>query len=365
MIRKILNKTGLSHLFYKVQRRHLLSCREELPSYEDALHELNAFHPDPHESSIGDHPLKKKYDLEIILPAYNVEEYLEQCIESILSQKCTCSMHLIIVDDGSEDHTGEICDRYKDHENVLVIHQKNRGLSGARNTGMNYAEGRYLMFVDSDDYLAEGCAEELMSIALKEDADIVSCAWKHVTPKGLRFGKSSCPSGRLSSAEKIHGTAWGSAVKAELFQGVIFPEGYWNQDSVMRQIIYPRAKSVYGVNKSLYFYRTNPAGITRVSKKKNKCVDSLWITLQLYEDRKFFGLQKDQDYYEYILRMIRLTYKRTESVPENIRKDIFVIWKHFLETEFSGDHTERYHDLEAAVRNGNCRLYEAWCRSYQ
>ena len=99
----------------------------------------------------------------VIVPIYNVEQTLKRCIESVLSQTFK-SYEIILVDDGSTDSCGIICDEYeKKHENITVIHQENRGVSSARNAGIKVAGGEYLMFLDSDDYLAENCLETLTS----------------------------------------------------------------------------------------------------------------------------------------------------------------------------------------------------------
>ena len=91
--------------------------------------------------------------LSIIVPVYNVEKYLTECITSLI-EKCDDSFEIILIDDGSTDNSGIICDEFKKKSSIIkVIHQENRGLSGARNTGIRHSTGEYLMFVDSDDYL--------------------------------------------------------------------------------------------------------------------------------------------------------------------------------------------------------------------
>ena len=122
--------------------------------------------------------------LTFILPIYKVEAYLPQCVDSILSQ-ATQDCEIILVDDGSPDGCGAICDRYaENHDIVSVIHKPNGGLSDARNAGMEKATGRYVLFVDSDDYLEPGSVEKLLSWIGSTDADIAFLHSRKVYPDG-------------------------------------------------------------------------------------------------------------------------------------------------------------------------------------
>lgn len=111
--------------------------------------------------------------ISVIVPIYNVEKYLRECIESILSQTYK-NIEIILVDDGSTDSSPSICDEYANaHSNIRVIHRENGGLSVARNTGLEKCTGEYVYFIDSDDYIASTAVEELLKVALSESADIV------------------------------------------------------------------------------------------------------------------------------------------------------------------------------------------------
>lgn len=113
--------------------------------------------------------------ISIIVPVYNVEKYLEKCVRSILAQTFT-DFELILVDDGSPDSSGAMCDQFaKQDERVKVIHKENGGLSDARNAGIEIATGEYLGFIDSDDYIADDMYELLYTNIVKEDADLSIC----------------------------------------------------------------------------------------------------------------------------------------------------------------------------------------------
>ncbi|MDU2552528.1 MAG: glycosyltransferase family 2 protein, partial [Staphylococcus epidermidis] len=111
-------------------------------------------------------------EISIIVPVYNVENYLKKCVESILSQTFT-DFELLLVDDGSTDSSGEMCDELKRlDERIKVIHKENGGLSSARNAGIDVAKGKYLTFVDSDDYIDTHMLEVLYKNMVHEDADL-------------------------------------------------------------------------------------------------------------------------------------------------------------------------------------------------
>lgn len=113
--------------------------------------------------------------LSIIVPVYNVAPYLNYCIDSILCQTFS-DYELILIDDGSTDGSGEICDSYKQKDNrVRVIHQRNKGFSGARNAGLEMATGKYLAFVDSDDYIHPLMYQTLISVIEKDESDVAAC----------------------------------------------------------------------------------------------------------------------------------------------------------------------------------------------
>lgn len=113
--------------------------------------------------------------LSVIVPVYKVEPYLRRCVDSIRNQTYK-NLQIILVDDGSPDRCGEICDAYAEiDERIIAVHQKNRGLSGARNTGLRYAKGEYVAFVDSDDWIAPTMYETLVRMIEKNDLDIARC----------------------------------------------------------------------------------------------------------------------------------------------------------------------------------------------
>ena len=125
--------------------------------------------------------------LSVVIPVYNVEKYLQQCVDSIINQ-LTDECEIILVDDGSPDGSGEICDRYANKDSrINVIHQQNGGLAAARNTGLDYARGEYVAFVDSDDYLDGHCIAKILSWISSGGADVCFMRAMKVFPNGKRM----------------------------------------------------------------------------------------------------------------------------------------------------------------------------------
>lgn len=141
--------------------------------------------------------------LSIIIPVYNVEKYIKRCLDSILCQE-TENYEVILVDDGSTDSSGIICDSYaKCRKNVVCIHKTNGGLSDARNEGLKHCKGKYVWFVDSDDYITEDALESLEKVLCKYSSDVVVCMSKTIDDYGKIQDEChyEIPSGLYSSHE--------------------------------------------------------------------------------------------------------------------------------------------------------------------
>lgn len=116
------------------------------------------------------------YDISIVVPVYNVEVYLDKCLKTLISQSIFQNIQVVLVDDGSLDKSGEICEAYsRNYSNIIVIHQENAGVSSARNTGINNASGKYIAFVDADDYVKPDFYETMLNAIKWEKVDLVVC----------------------------------------------------------------------------------------------------------------------------------------------------------------------------------------------
>lgn len=194
-------------------------------------------------------------EISIIVPVYQVEKYISQCIESILAQTFT-DFELILVDDGSKDNSGKICDEYAEKDKrIRVLHKENGGLSDARNKGLDNASGNYFMFVDSDDYIAPNMAECLYQNIIKEDADIAACNFRYVFEEDVEEDFSTENKAEVLSGKEIfynrknernYGfwtVAWNKLYKAETFKNMRFRFGKYHEDEFWANDIYMMDKT--------------------------------------------------------------------------------------------------------------------------
>lgn len=232
--------------------------------------------------------------LSIIVPVYKVEAYLNRCIDSILNQRYR-NFELILVNDGSPDKSGNICDEYQlKDKRVRVIHKTNGGLSSARNEGLKVAIGEYVGFVDSDDWITSDMYSFLIENALKYDADIVASSYK-LTKGDSSIKKEKCSIFCLSGQAKMkyyleHGMKYRVAdysvcnkvYRTKLFEKIKFPEGQLYEDVVTNYKLIKIANKYVKSNKITYFYFQDCNSITRNGFKQQD-YDVLLVGKQLVE----------------------------------------------------------------------------------
>lgn len=210
--------------------------------------------------------------ISVIIPVFKVEKYLSRCIESILNQTYT-SIEVILVDDGSPDECGEICDMYaKKDKRVKVIHKENGGQGSARNAGLNVATGDYISFIDSDDWIDKDMYEELLLVAKKTDADIVEAGYRVFRPwkveNKMLNGINSTEIREYTNIEAlkelffgpqmldgISVMVWDKLYKSSLFNDNLrFSEGYIAEDLEFTPRALYKANKVVKYEKDFYTY---------------------------------------------------------------------------------------------------------------
>lgn len=223
--------------------------------------------------------------ISIIVPIYKVEKYLKKCIESILKQTYK-NIEIILVDDGSPDNCGKICDDYKQMDKrIKVIHKNNGGLSEARNYGIREAKGDYLLFVDSDDFIAENICEILINNINKYSADMAICNFYYVfeNKKAIKNEMSSKKDVQVLEKENIIreyflnysvdlNVAWNKLYKKDIFKGknaILFPVGKLHEDTYIMYKIYYNLNRLVRINKPLYYYRQRNDSIISSFSIKN------------------------------------------------------------------------------------------------
>ena len=273
--------------------------------------------------------------ISVVVPVYNVMNYLKQCLDSIIQQTYT-NIEIILVDDGSTDQSGSICDSCKEKDSrITVIHKKNGGLSDARNAGLNICKGDYISFVDSDDYLSPYFYEILMGVAEKKNCDIVALKrgtsfWDGEEIPALAKDKDEFAVRYLNSHDvlermlyqEIATGAQFKLYKKEAFDNIRFPVGYLYEDVATTYKPFFNAKECAIVEADIYAYRKRRNSIIRqsFSPKKMICLD---IFDQLVNDKqlKDAGLQKAAE-----SRVYAMTYSVFLQVPKNDKKTQRIIW---------------------------------------
>ena len=231
--------------------------------------------------------------ISVIMPVFNTKQYLEQAIDSVICQTCP-DWELILVDDGSSDGSGKLCDFFaKKDRRIRVIHQENKGLSGARNTGMKFATGEYIQFLDSDDWLYPGTLKTVYEAAISSDSDMVIFDAQYEGDNYSWHEKSTIPDGLYDSKTILENLAkpsippyaWNKFCKRSLYDGVFFPEGENWEDVATTFYPVSRAKKIAVLGKPLYHYRQREGAISKRALKDGSAYK--WRFLQ-YKKRYEF-----------------------------------------------------------------------------
>lgn len=239
--------------------------------------------------------MKEEKKISIIIPIYNVEKYLPACVESILQQTYK-NLEVILVDDGSPDRCPAICDELAQKDDrIRVIHQKNKGLSGARNTGIDNAQGDYLIFVDSDDTVEQTLVEELYTYAEKWNCAIVACGRNYIFEDGQIVCKIAHDESKVYGFEEamqemnsfrlFDMSAWAKIYRKELFEDIRFPEGKLSEDYYIMYKLFDKAKTIGYVAKPLYNYLQRQSSISRNKKINHDFADAAKKQMEFLDEK--------------------------------------------------------------------------------
>lgn len=337
-------------------------------SSEEAEDLLQTISPDTFSSALCKNSIIKpaKYDLLVVVPIYKAEQFLQACLQSVLTQKTKYSYHIVAVNDGSPDGCGEILKRYEDNEKVSVITQENKGHSGARNRALEVIDAKYVTFLDSDDLLAPNAIDRLMDAAYKHDADVVEGSYKRRTVEGkLFYGEYRDQEGE-ARREQISGYPCMKVFRAELFEHVRFPEGYWFEDTVVGMLLLPLARSFATIKDDVYYYTWNTNSISFASKTQPKNIEGVYITRALLKDAKQCGvLGSEPEYmYHFFLQQVRKNWYRSLALGADVELAMFIISCDLRKEFFATLHSctnPRLSRLERALMHRNYNLFLKAC----
>lgn len=269
--------------------------------------------------------------ISVIVPIYNVEDYLERCIKSILNQTFT-KFELILVDDGATDTSPVICDQYEKLDSrIRVIHKENGGLSDARNKGLNCAKGEYICFIDSDDYIHPKYLEVLYDICLKYGCDIAVCGYEETTGSNISNIMLSEEIKILNSIEMLEYTydnhfamgivAWNKLYKREVIGQDYYPVGQIHEDEATTYKYILNAKKIGVTTIKLYYYfqRENSIMGKSFSEKRLDYFTALESRMKVYKEQ---GLEKfyQMDIILILQRVLEIYSQLRKPVDKKINK---------------------------------------------
>ena len=280
--------------------------------------------------------------ISVIVPVYNVERYIRQCVESILEQTYA-DLEIILVDDGSTDGSGSICDEYKLKDNrVVVIHKCNGGLSEARNAGLDIARGEYIGFVDSDDYIEPDMYEVLYKNCERYAADLAAARFVKFNTQG-EVRKNFTENIEVFSREEmlrlfivgdrryeITMSVWDRLYKRELISDLRFPVGKCYEDIVFSTKVIEKSKINVYIDRALYHYRLREDSISGedfndYNRAPLRIITDLIPELErriLFLDEKGEKELADECRYQYIDNMFKyLTLFKRDSNTDEILKN--------------------------------------------
>jgi glycosyltransferase involved in cell wall biosynthesis len=302
-----------------------------------------------------------RYDLDIIIPVYNVETYLQTCLSSVIDQQTKYSYRMIVIDDESTDKSPEIIEKFSGNDSLLIIKQKNQGVSVARNTGLDCVDAQYVLFVDSDDILADGAVEMLLDKAFENDADIVEGGFD--TFKGEEIISHTRRRTGFSTVSSLSGFPWGKVIRASYFKNLSFPAGYLFEDTIFSFILYQLVQTVYTLNEQTYKYRLNEKGLNLSSKQTPSRVDSFWVTIQILSELDKFGIEPSESLYNVLLQQVSMNFKRTFQLkPQTIQYACFRILTDIVNSKWLGYSGETaYRHLDRSLKDGKFGDYLVAC----
>lgn len=282
----------------------------------------------------------EKIKISIIIPVYNVEDYIEQCLESIVNQTLK-EIEIIVVNDGTKDYSMKKIERFLSDKRIIVINKENGGLSSARNAGLKIAKGEYIAFIDSDDFIEKTMLEDLYNDS--EDLDIVFSNFCYYTGINIKYPKEISIINLIIGGEYFYGYSstivWNKIYKNSFLKAnnIKFLEGIIHEDDLFTFYTSFFAKKVKYVNKYHYYYRINRNGSIMQSLDRNKRIDAYKKINEsisnFYDEKNIF-----KDFRIYLRKMYwiaRLKELKKEKFSKKEIQDFEIKLKKYYEYNFT------------------------------
>ena len=289
---------------------------------------------------------KKPIDISVIVPVYNVEDYLSECVDSLINQH-DIHLEILLIDDGSTDRSGVIADQYAQQNSCIqVIHQENGGLSAARNTGLELAQGEYIAFVDSDDWIREGSLKLLYNTASKHQADVMMGNLQYYHQDGSNKNPfNAVPekllhtllSGKEGFSELIKSGAYTPMVWNYIYRldyikhlQIRFEEGIIHEDELWTSLVLCQASRMVISDVEFYYYRQRDGSITNVSNSIKRLNSLLCVANRLMEFSIQFNFTDDGAWKNWLYVNIFRVYSNAFSRLSKIKNTSYQLPEHQL-----------------------------------
>lgn len=269
----------------------------------------------------------------VIVPIYNVEKYLEKCINSLLSQTLE-DIQIILVNDGSKDNSGNIAKEYEKNnkDRVIYVEKENGGLSDARNYGLKYATGDFIAFLDSDDYIEKNAYEEMYNKAIEENADYVECDFIWEFPNKIRVDKQYPYKNKKEMLSFVRVVAWNKLIKRQLItdNNLEFPKGLRYEDVEFTYKLIPFINKFTYVDKPFIHYVQREGSIANVQNERTAEIFTvLDNVIEFYKKNNIYEKYRDELEYNYARYLLCSSLKRMCKIKDKtIREKLLTeSWK--------------------------------------
>ena len=256
----------------------------------------------------------------VIVPIYNVEKYLEKCINSLLSQTLE-DIQIILVNDGSKDNSGNIAREYEKNnkDRVIYVEKENGGLSDARNYGLKYANGDFIAFLDSDDYIEKNAYEEMYNKAIEENADYVECDFIWEFPNKIRVDKQYPYKNKKEMLSFVRVVAWNKLIKRQLIidNNLEFPKGLRYEDVEFTYKLIPFINKFAYVDKPFIHYVQREGSIANVQNERTAEIFTvLDNVIEFYKKNNIYEEYRDELEYNYARYLLCSSLKRMCKIKD-------------------------------------------------
>lgn len=309
--------------------------------------------------------------ISIIVPVYNAESYLDRCISSICNQTYP-NIEIILIDDGSKDQSLEICKRWQlKDKRVIVIHQDNQGVSASRNKGILNSKGKYILQVDSDDYISNSMIQKMYELLKKDSSDMVICDFEKGTLEGFDFKNTSLSNNEILNSYDVlkrmytgdhnklrYVVPWAKLYKRELFEHLSYPNGKIFEDIYLTHHIMNKCKKISILNENLTYYYQAPNSIMNRSYHVGKLdyLEALEDRIQFFHDKNYDDLESIA-YDEYLHSLI-WEYSRVRDIlnDQKLQKHIHSKFKEYYKKGYASHCYPKENKLFLNVFNINPEL---------